>query len=180
VKALASEKVGDYLNDRFYSASQKVGTFRVVNGKKQGGNVASYFCTGDGTVLHAVPGPVKADVFLKEARWAVEAHKLAQTDSRGDAVKYKLAVRRAHLDRLREDHGVMLFGGIIPRSVNGVPPTDRILFAHPVVGLGNQAKVHALLAAYPLAKLADVYPLVWEKVLGERVSLAPVRVARRD
>jgi len=30
VNALADEKVGDYLNDHFASAAQKVGTFRIV------------------------------------------------------------------------------------------------------------------------------------------------------
>ena len=38
------------------SAFQKVGTFRISNGQKQGGNVASYFCTPDGQVLHLLAG----------------------------------------------------------------------------------------------------------------------------
>jgi len=46
--------------DNFESTYQKVGTFRVVNGVKQGGNVASYFCLSDGTVVHAVAGPLNA------------------------------------------------------------------------------------------------------------------------
>ena len=178
MNALANEAVGDYLNDHFYAAAQKVGTFQIVNGQKQGGNVASYFCTADGLVLHAVPGPVTADVFLREARWAVEVHKLAQTDSRGDPLKYRLAVQKAHADRLREESGVVLFGRRLPRSAAPVVPSDQILFMPPVAGLGNQGKVHALLATYPLPKLTDLYPIVWERVLGERVSLAPVKVAK--
>jgi hypothetical protein len=180
VNALASEKVGDYLNDHFYSASQKVGTFRIVNGQKQGGNVASYFCTPDGDVIHAIPGQVKADTFLREARWAVEAHKLAQTHSRGDPGAYRQFVRKAHHDRLRTDHRVALFDGHPPRDGIGLPPTEQVLQLPTVAGLRNAGKVHALLAVYPLPELTDLYPLVWEKVLNERVSLAPVRVAGRN
>lgn len=178
MNALASEKVGDYLNDHFYSASQKVGTFRVVNGQKQGGNVASYFCRPDGTVVHAVPGPVKADEFLKEARWAVEADKLAATDGHGDAKKYRTVIRKAHLDRLQTDFGVFFRPGQLPLAAAGVPPSDRVLFNPFVLVLANQAKASVLLAAYPVPKLADLYPIVWERVLGERVSLAPVKVAK--
>ena len=53
--------MGDYLNRHFVSAFQKVATFQIVNGaQKQGGNVASYFCTPEGRVLHAIAGPVDA------------------------------------------------------------------------------------------------------------------------
>jgi hypothetical protein len=48
-----------------------VGTFRIVNGQKQGGNVASYFCTPDGRVLHLIAGPVDGDTLIREARWVV-------------------------------------------------------------------------------------------------------------
>lgn len=179
MNALASEKVGDYLGDHFVAASQKVGTFRVVNGKKQGGNVASYFCTPAGEVIHAIPGPVTAAVFLREARWAVEVHKLAQADSRGDPVVYRQAVRKAHHDRLRTDFRVELFDGPPSRYGFGPVPTDQVLHLPAVARLGNQAKVHALLAVYPLSDLTDLYPIVWERVLGERVSLAPVKVAMK-
>ena len=52
MNALANPEVGKYLNEYFVSSFQKVGTFRIVNGQKQGGNVASYFCAPDGRVLH--------------------------------------------------------------------------------------------------------------------------------
>ena len=57
---MTSEEVGDYVGKNFVASYQKVGTFRIVNGQKQGGNVASYFCLPDGTVLHAVAGPLDA------------------------------------------------------------------------------------------------------------------------
>ena len=39
---------------------------------KNGGNIASYFCTPDGRVIHAVTGPVPAQELLAAARWAVD------------------------------------------------------------------------------------------------------------
>ena len=81
MNALADPQVGKYLNEHFASAFQKVGTFRIVNGQKQGGNVASYFCAQDGRVLHVIAGPVDAQTLLREARWVVETVKssLAET-----------------------------------------------------------------------------------------------------
>ena len=42
--------------------------------------------------------------------------------------------------------------------------------------LGNdrQAQVHLLLASYPLVKIDQVYRLVFERILRERVSTLPV------
>ena len=58
------------------AAHQQVGSFEVVNQfgnlQKNGGNVASYFCTPDGRVIHALSGPAPAEELLAEARWAVE------------------------------------------------------------------------------------------------------------
>jgi len=60
VNALANAEVGRFLNEHFVSSFQKVATFKIVGGQKQGGNVASYFCAPDGRVLHAIAGPVDA------------------------------------------------------------------------------------------------------------------------
>jgi len=84
VNALSSEEVGSYLNRYFVSSYQKVGTFQVVNGEKTGGNVASYFCLPDGSVLHVVAGPVDDATLLREARWVVETRKLAMTERKGN------------------------------------------------------------------------------------------------
>ena len=51
MNALANPEVGKYLNEYFASSYQKVATFKIVNGQKQGGNVAAYFCAPDGRVL---------------------------------------------------------------------------------------------------------------------------------
>lgn len=104
MNALANPEVGKYLNEHFVSAFQKVGTFRIANGQKQGGNVASYFCAQDGRVLHAVAGPVDAQTLLKEAKWVVETTKdiLAKNEKSGESIRSLF--RKAHAERLRADH----------------------------------------------------------------------------
>lgn len=156
MNALNNQAVGAYLNAHFVAAYQKVGTFRSVNGQKQGGNVASYFCTPEGEVLHAVAGPVNGATLLREARWAVETWKLAQLESQGNRGRMKETLRRAHADRFRAKHAL----------------------AHDVNQLTNvadrESRVHLLLALAPMAKLENTYDLVFEKVLGEKLSTNPV------
>src|SRR5215813_1884668 len=83
----------------------KVGTFRIVDGQKQGGNVASYFCLPDGAVVHAVPGKVDARTLLTEARWAIETRKFALTQSTDlegggvDMIRFRYLIRQAHEER---------------------------------------------------------------------------------
>jgi hypothetical protein len=160
VNALANEEVGKYLNASFVSSFQKVGTFRIVNGQKQGGNVAAYFCDPDGRVLHAVAGPVNAPTFLREARWAVETYKLGLLENPDDLTGLRAFVWKAHAERLRREHRLDLNGGGGRRN------------------LANPGRVHLIMAAAPLARLDQVYRLVFEKVLGETVSTAPVDVRR--
>jgi hypothetical protein len=173
VNALARDEVGNYLNAGFVSSFQKVGTFRIANGQKQGGNVASYFCTPDGRVLHAVAGPVKAAVLLREARWVVETYKLALLERPDDDTAVRAFVWNAHAERLRREHGLDLDLGPTQGSC-GLGPA-----AVPRGKLNRQGQVHLLLAAAPLARLERVYKLVFENVLGETVSTAPVVVAGR-
>jgi hypothetical protein len=164
VNALANGEVGKYLADHFVSSFQKVATFQIAGGQKQGGNVASYFCTPDNRVLHVVAGPVDAATMLREARWVVEAQKLAVLDSAGDPARFNEIVRRAHADRLRREHGLDVTA----------PDNGRGRRA-----LNNPGRVHLLLAAAPLVKVEQVYKLVFEKILGEQVSTSPVVVARQ-
>jgi hypothetical protein len=116
-----------------------------VGGQKQGGNVASYFCTPGGRVLHAVAGPVDAATLLREAKWAVETWKLAQLESQGDARKLSDFFHHAHARRFRDDNV-----GDAPR------------------------RVHLILTASPLPRVEHIYRLVFEKILGEQVSTDPV------
>jgi hypothetical protein len=182
VNALANEEVGSYLNKNFCSAYQKVGTFRIVNGQKQGGNVASYFCLHDGTVLHAIAGPVDAKTFLREARWVVETRKKAILDSHGDSNRYRALIRYAHQERLASEHGTHVDFRRYP--ANNTPEWfATYMFQTGGGGWGrvnlnsNQAKVHLLLGMFPLAKIDKIYKAVFEKVLNEQVSVLPVQVA---
>jgi hypothetical protein len=159
VNALANAEVGKYLNSSFVSSYQKVGTFTVNGNKKQGGNVASYFCTPDGRVLHAIAGPVNAEVMLREARWVVETAKLASLDGIKSDTRRRVFWRKAHSDRLQKEHQVELARlGKSGRRLN----------------LDKPGLVHLMLATAPTPRLEQVYKLVFEKILKEKVSTAPV------
>jgi hypothetical protein len=108
VNALADPKVGKYLNEYFVSSFQKVATFKIVGKQKQGGNVASYFCAPDGRVLHVIAGPVNAAVMINEARWVVETAKKAMKECKGDGAQFKAIFRKAHAERLRKEHGLVV------------------------------------------------------------------------
>jgi hypothetical protein len=108
VNALANPDVGKYLNEYFVSSFQKVATFKIVGGQKQGGNVASYFCAPDGRVLHVVAGPVDAATMLREAKWVVETTQKAMKEAKNDGAKFKAYFRKAHADRLRAENGLVV------------------------------------------------------------------------
>lgn len=154
------------------STHQKVGTFQIVQGQKQGGNVAVYFCRPDGTVVHAVAGPVKADTLLAEARFAVELDKLAQLHGGKSTLKHKLTIAEEHQKRVKLE--VKGQRGDFDAATSGLG-FDDTFFAQ-FKGLSTQGKVSALLMYKPLARLEDFYPLVWEKVLKQAQNVAPVVV----
>jgi hypothetical protein len=95
--------VGKFLNEHFAAGFQKVGTFKIVNGQKTGGNVATYFCTADGRVLHAIAGPVDARTLLQEAKWVLDIHEKAKKAADGKDADYVKFVRQAHAERLEKD-----------------------------------------------------------------------------
>ena len=111
--ALNNDEVGKYVNEFFVSSYQKVATFKIVDGNKQGGNVAAYFCAPDGRVLHCVAGPVDAATFLREAKWTVETAKACvkgSTDKDGkvSGAKFKEVFRKAHAEKLRTELGIVV------------------------------------------------------------------------
>jgi hypothetical protein len=160
---LANAEVGKYLNANFIATYQKVGTFTIKGAQKQGGNVASYFCTPEGRVLHGLAGPVGADVMLREARWVVETAKMAALEGGKSESRRRAFWRKAHGERLQAEHQVDFAQlGRIDHRLN----------------LNNQGKVHLLLAMAPLSRLEQIYRLVFEKVLNEKVSTVPVVQAR--
>jgi hypothetical protein len=217
VNALANKEVGKYLNEYFASSFQKVATFRIVNGQKQGGNVASYFCAPDGRVLHAIAGPVDAATMLREAQWVVESTKKAMAESKGDGAEFKALFRRWHADRLRKEHGLVVEPvtyDLQPQDSNSAltynDPSGRplapVLSLPPIEGpdvkfdlalqtaakaagardiagrggrrwvLGNQGRVHMLLAGHAMVKIENVYAAIFEGILGEKVTTKPVEI----
>jgi hypothetical protein len=177
VNALADEKVGKYLNTHFVSSYQKVGTFRIANGQKQGGNVACYFCTPDGQVLHVIAGPVGADLFLREARWVIETHKLAVLEKRHRRHDLQEFFRRAHAERLNYEFGVEYISPM-PRTKSGSSTGPAALLAEPRYrDLPRQGLVHLLLAASGPCDIQQLYRVVFEKILGEKISTLPVAQA---
>jgi hypothetical protein len=201
VNALAKPEVGKYLNEHCVATYQKVATFRLVGGDKQGGNVASYFTTPDGRVLHAVAGPVDGKTLLREARWAVETWKLGLLEARDEKhPRFRALLLKAHLDRLRMDHGVQL-NFISPRpdtatpadmmrfldyyAANGAPKGHPGAYGPRASSAGHQggpripvtdkqARVHLLLASFPLPRIERVYGVVFHKILNEKLSTVPV------
>jgi hypothetical protein len=176
VSALANPQVGDYLNRHFVSAFQKVATFQIDLGQKQGGNVAGYFCTHDGRVLHAIAGPVGPDIFLKEAHWANSTYEMARLDQ---IVPEQLATffRKAHIARLKNEHQVSLLEQQLPQPNAFTPELlQEVLNKNAQMGLGTQGQVHLLLTVAPTPRLHEVYRTVFETILNEKVSTDPVAV----
>jgi len=176
VGALSDETVGKFIGENFEATHQKVGTFQIVSGAKQGGNVASYFCLEDGTVVHAVAGPLDAKAFLKEAKWAMDVQRLALNDVSKDMARYRAVIRKAHLERLAADHGFKPQPNTLPRIFVGPPILTNNPLRKAAGGLNRQGQVHLLLAHSPLPKLSELYPIVFEDILQEKTSTLPVRV----
>lgn len=160
------------MNEFFVNSFQKVATFRKNGDNKQGGNVASYFCTPKGQVVHAIAGPVDAATFLREARWTVELWKLAQLDGSAKASRLSAFMRKAHLDRLRQDylgtHAQKMPGLAVQALI--APGRGNQL----IQNLDNQGKILLLLGNYPLPRVQQIYSLVFERVLNERLATVPV------
>jgi hypothetical protein len=176
VNALANDEVGKYLNSQFVSTFQKVGTFSVAGGQKQGGNVASYFCTPDGGILGAIAGPVNAETVLREARWVVETRKMALLESRGNVARYKQVFRMAHVEELPHNAAV---SSVDWARLPYFPPTaagmTALLQRQPLAqSLDKQGRIHLLLALYPLVKLDQAYKVIYDDIVGEQISTRPV------
>ena len=182
MNALGNDKVADFINENFIATYLKVGTFKIINGNKVGGNVASYFCLYDGGVLHAVPGKTDADTLLNEARWAAETRKSALTRATNlatgkvDMPRYRALIRQAHEERyFAAQQGNVVRSQpafVIPGITQLVP--GKVLPAVLPRHASPQVQAHWLLAANTLGKLEYIYPIVWEKVLNERLSGLPV------
>ena len=106
----------------------------------------------------------------------MDLRKLAAGEAGGDVARYRLAVRKGHLERLAAENGLTLQPNTLPRITRGQPPAPTsapILHRHGRAN-GTKGQVHTLLAYYPLPKLQQLYPIVFEDVLREKVSTLPV------
>jgi len=137
--------------------------------------VASYFCLADGSVLHLVAGPVDAATLLREARWAVENRKLAVATSKGDVDRYKAFFRTAHAERLRQEHGLGIESQLLDEDVPLASFAGRTFPERGKRPAPASRGVHLLLAVYPLAKIDQIYEVIFEKILGEKISTLPVQ-----
>ena len=146
----------------------KVGKFQIINGQKVGGNVASYFCLADGSVIHAIAGKVDGDKLLREAHWAADTRKTAQLKStklatgKMDMSEYARQVAMAHGERYHAEMNNHI------GDKNTIPPKMPLI-------ANQQARTHWLLAKDSLADLDTVYPIVWRQILGEELSALPVQ-----
>jgi hypothetical protein len=176
VNALADDAVADFINEHCTATYLKVGTFKIVGGAKVGGNVASYFCLPDGSLVHAIAGKVRADEFVSEARWGLETRKAALTfathlpTGRLDVVKFRNIIQRAHHERFLHESGWKVPPELTGKGPLPLPPLP---YSMPLAG-SREAKVHWLLASRPLAHVEKTYPVVWQRILNEKVSGLPV------
>lgn len=152
----------------FVATHQQIGRFEVVdnhgNLQKNGGNVASCFCTPDGKVIHAVLGPVNAETLLAEADWAMHAAKALTDDAQANG--------RALVELHRE--GAQAAAG---RNGAQVVKVHRFLETHPLAKWDSIAqemftkllneKIEPVLS--PVSDLSDAFasarsqalPILW-------------------
>ena len=168
--ALSDPSVGRFLSRRFVAAWTQVGTFTIYQDKdrmilKAGGNVAAYFCTPEGEVVHAVLGNVLPGTFLLEAEWAAA---LAERLDGETPSARKAIVAQAHALR----------AGSTGLGLNDAAANGWAVFTQ----AGNSinlfgSTVHARLAERPLAPLNEVARPFFE-ALGETFERKDVTVVQ--
>lgn len=145
-------RIGAYFKAHFVAAHQQVGSFEVVNNfgalRKNGGNVASYFCTPDGRVIDALAGPVSADTLLAEAKWSIDVYEKAAPAALAQALA------TAHREAAED------------------------LALSSSAGRSHSLRIHQLLAAHPLPLLNEIYKEIFEQILGQRVTPPTTETAR--
>jgi hypothetical protein len=88
-----------------------------------------------------------------------------------DAVKHAAYFRKAHAERFFEEHGgVSDSKGWDARSQRQVTK----LYPQRPANLPAQTQVQWLLASRNFPKVGDIYKIVYQDILGERISNLPV------
>ena len=95
---LMDREVANFVNEQLFNSTQRVALTKAANGG-QAASVVTYFCRSDGTVLHAIAGPVDAKQFLREAEWIIDTRKSAIAEMKGSLVLYANYFNKAHRDR---------------------------------------------------------------------------------
>jgi hypothetical protein len=123
------------MNAKFVAAHQQAGDFDKEGNKKNGGNVASYFCTPDGRVINAVLGPVGADDLVREAQWAINVYAAGKSSD----VELRQALADAHRTAQgRGQQARQIHQLLASRPLPGLDQVYRGVFA--LLGEGERAK----------------------------------------
>ena len=119
MNALANPEVGKYVNENFVSSFQKVGTFRIV-GKQEAGRQRRHLLLRLRMAACCTPSPGRSmpPRFLREAKWVVETTEKAIKEAKGDGAAFKAILRKAHAEKLRTEHGLVV------EPVTYDPPDD--------------------------------------------------------
>jgi hypothetical protein len=188
-QALAKPEVGDFLTKNFVSVHDKVGTFQVSSssdGKtanRNGGNVAAFFCTPSGYVIHAAAGPRTGEAFLAEAKWAVAVYSqilsdrtLGAAQARAENIpRITAALRHAHSsahDLLNKPDQTAPGRELVIHE----PPSDPNLKGLDNAGRNQRKQVHKLLKTRAFEPLATIGPKVYTDILGEKVTTQDVQL----
>ena len=99
---LLNDEVAEFVNDHFHCTYLRVGS-PASKSSSAHGNVVTYICLSDMSVVHAILGPVAAGEFLREARWIVGKRQSAVAETKGDPAKCHQLYRKAHAERCREE-----------------------------------------------------------------------------
>jgi hypothetical protein len=170
--ALSNESVGEFVNEHFICSYQKVGVQRKFNGQRFGGNVVTYFCLADGTVLHAVMGPVTWKQFLDEATWIVDTLETAKRETKGDREKCDARIRKAHADRYVDEMKTYVFLRFPQLPANQIPKS--LPTARPKL-LPAPMQLEWMLASYHAPKLITLGKMVYQDLLNETFYHVPPR-----
>ena len=160
--------MGEFIGEHFVATHQQVGDFEAVNVngrvKKNGGNVASYFLTPTGRVIHSVVGPVTAKKLLLEAKWATDAYAAVKN--------MPLKKQMQHMSQVHMLAAAYQTNGW--NVQNWQQLIEQQLWRR---GGSKDHRVHLLLGSKPLAPVAKVYEEVFHHILGQKVSKAAPNLA---
>jgi hypothetical protein len=154
---LMNDDVADFLekND-FVCVMQCVSGLPQQDGAKTDGNVVTYFCQNDKSVLHAISGPVDAAEFLRQAYWILAVRKNALADFKIDSLLYANRFRKAHNEKYQEANDKQR---LVPNELGrlGLDPDP-------------QKQIHSLLAGFksePLPKFETISKRIYVRIMKE-------------